>query len=323
MKKVIYVVSCILLIIFLIHGAGHLVRPVDTDIALNAIQTFYDLPEDSVEVMVYGSSVAWRGIDIIEMYEKYGIGAYNFACNWQHINTTSIFLSESLKKQSPKVILIETYNINSILENTDINGEIYYTRGLKPSEEKTAYLRRCFAEDKSRWLSYYMPLYAFHDNWGNITAQSFRKDSSGVDLKKTMGYVQTDGVTSVTLGEPSAFPKAELSASAKLILDGIVKQCKENGIQIIFLTIPMQEGFAYGDAMEKYAKENGCAYLNLYEDMEEVGIDGSTDFFDVGHLNSKGAKKVAAYVGEYLTENYQLTDMRQMEDNIWERQLDE
>lgn len=49
------------------------------------------MPENTIEVIGYGSSRMWRGLAPIEMYEAYGIGAYNYGCNWQHINTTELF----------------------------------------------------------------------------------------------------------------------------------------------------------------------------------------------------------------------------------------
>lgn len=322
MKKIVYVVSCIILVVFMTHALGHLVRPVDTDIALNSIRTFYDIPKDSVEVMVYGSSIAWRGLDVMEMYEKQGIGAYNLGCNWQHINTTSLFMKESLKYQTPKVVLIETYGINQLLQNTDINGEIYYTRALHESEEKREYLTNVFGGgNKQRFLSYYMPLYAFHENWSKIDSRNFQKDSSGYDFKATMGYLYTEGITEVTLGNANEFAQGELSSSCKKVLDDIVELCKEKQIEVVFFTLPMTMEFMYSDAMHSYAEESGCTYINLYDDLEKIGIDGKTDFCDKNHLNNKGAKKVGAYFAQYLSDNYQLTDMRKVEGNMWEQEL--
>ena len=48
---------------------------------------------------------------------------------------------------------------------------------------------------------------------------------------------------------------------------------------------------------KKYAQENGCVYFNLFEYMDELGIDCETDFGDEGHLNNSGAVKVADFLG--------------------------
>lgn len=322
MKTVKRLIGCVItlgLIIGSVFYLGNLVRPTDTDIAISTIETFHTLPENSLEVIGYGSSHMWRGLDVMEMYEKYGIGAYNYGCNWQHINTTALFIKDSLRTQSPKVILIETFNVDSILMNTGINGEIYYTRGISDFEGKREYLKQCFQDDWERYLSYYMPLSAFHENWVNINKISFRDPTKGAGFFDTMGYMSSDAVCPITIGDPSAFNQKELNVYALEILDEVVSICKKQNIEIIFYTAPWQGEYEYGDAMERYAEENGCKYFNMFELVEEVGLDGNTDFSDAGHLNDNGSIKVADYLGKYIIDHYGVTDMRTIANNLWEQ----
>ncbi len=318
-KRFIGCIVTLALIIGSVHYLGNVVRPIDTDIAIESVDTFHRLPNNSLEVIGYGSSHMWRGLDAIEMYEKYGIGAYNYGCNWQHMNTTALFVKDSLRTQSPKVILIETFNVNSILIDTDINGEIYYTRGISDFEGKRDYLKQCFQDNLEGYLSYYMPLCAFHDNWIDLKKASFRDPSKGIGFFDTMGYMSSDAVCPITIGDPSTFDQKELSGYALEILDDLVQVCKERNIDIIFYTAPWEGEYEYGDAVEKYAEENGCKYFNMFELVEEVGLDGNTDFSDAGHLNDNGSVKVADYLGKYIVENYDVTDMRTVADNLWNR----
>lgn len=325
MKRVIEkLVTCFLtlaLTVWIIYKLGVIVRPTNTDIALNAIDTFHDMPEDTFEVIGYGSSHIWRGLNVMEMYEKYGIGAYNYGCNWQHINTTELFFKDSLLTQSPKIVLIETFYVNELLQDVNINGEIYYTRGITEFEGKQEYLRQCFGNDKERYLSYYMPLCAFHDNWVNLEENNFLESADSTNFYATMGYLHTTKVTSVTISDPSKFEQAELSETAISVLDEIIKTCNENNIEIIFYTAPWQGTYAYSDALKAYAKEKGCVYFNLFEYLDYIGIDCETDFCDPGHLNDSGAVKVADFLGEYIVNNYDVTDMRTVTGNIWELNL--
>ena len=87
--------------------------------------------------------------------------------------------------------------------------------------------------------------------------------------------------------------------------------------------VPYSEEYLYNDAMQEYAEVNGCAFIDLCKNYKEVGLDGKTDFSDTGHLNSSGAKKVSDYIGEYLSENYDLTDFRLVDNNIWEQALNQ
>ena len=309
----------ILITVFVITKLGYWVRPENTDKSIKTIDTFHDMPENSIEVIGYGSSHMWRGMNSMEMYESYGIGVFNYGCNWQRINTTLLFLKDSLRTQSPKIALIDTYRVNEILSNTDVVGEIYYTRAISDFAGKRQYLKQCLGDEKERYLAYYMPLCAFHDNWINLTENNFVDTSAEEDFYKTMGFFPNDKVSSQTLPNPDNFDQWELSDSAIEILDEMVAICEENDIKIIFCTIPYKGAFYYGDAMTEYAEENGCVYLNLFEYIDEIGIDGATDFADAGHLNTSGATKIANFMGEYIVNNYDVTDMRTIEGNMWEQ----
>lgn len=325
MKRIIKeVIGCLVafaLIMGAIYRMGNIVRPVDTDVALNAIETFHEMPEHSIEVIGYGSSHIWRGMNPMEMYKNYGIAAYNYGCNWQHINTTELFLKDSLLTQSPKIAIIETYRVNDLLQNTNVNGEIYYTRGITEFEGKQEYLKQCFGDDKERYLSYYMPLCAFHDNWVNLTEENFMKSADETNFGASMGYLSKTEITPITIPDPATFEQESLSDAAVSVLDEIVRTCKENNIQIIFYTAPWEGTYAYSDAMKAYTQKNDSIYLNLFEYVDEMGINEETDFSDGGHLNNNGSVKVANFLGNYIVDNYEITDMRKVKGNIWEKNL--
>ena len=314
MRKILKnLIGCLItlsIIATIIWYLGNALRPKDTDTAVSAIKAFHDLTDNSVEVIGYGSSHMWLGLDTMEMNKNYGIRAYNYGCNWQNINTTALFIKDSLRTQTPKILLIETFNVNNVLLNTQMNGEIYYTRAISNFEGKRQYLKECFGDDLEGYLSYYIPFVAFHENWTNMDKRSFEKISSNDFFIQTMGYMPTDNVVPITIGEYMTFEQKKINSYSIMLLDEIVEICKEKGIEIIFFTVPWQGEYNHGEAMEEYAEEKGYPYFNMFELVEEVGIDQNTDFSDVGHLNNSGAKKVANYLGKYIIENYDVTNMR-------------
>lgn len=313
---------------------GKVYRPTETDINVRQIETFHELPKDSVEVMCYGSSRMWRGLDVMEMYKEYGIGAYNYGCNWQHINTTNLFLHDSLRSQSPKLVIIDTGNANLPLMDVNMDGEIYYTRKIPWSITKYKCVRQYFGRGLERYVAYFLPLAAFHENWQNVDEKSFADDDNvhvdfltdvdDVDqdiFHTTMGFGPTDIATEVTIGNPDDFAQLPFEKYATDVLDDIVSTCRSNGADILFITMPYEGEYAYNDAMEEYAKNNGCNYVNLYYAMDDMGIDCSTDFCDHSHFNSRGAAKAADYIGKYIIEHYNLTDYRTVTGNLWDEAL--
>ena len=324
-KRILAFSVTVALIVVLVQYAGYILRPTDTDGSVQSINTFHNLPEQTVEVIGFGSSHMWKGMDSRVLYHDYGIGAYNYGGNWQRGNTTSLFIQDALRTQTPKVILIETFLINSRQFDTDINGEIYYTRAIDEFEGKQRYLKQCFGDDIERYVSYYMPLCAFHDNWVNLSQKSFQGVSDNDRYLKTMGFVGSNKVTPITLPTAEELPQKPLSEATLTELDYISSLCREKGVDIIFYTAPYYSSalYPYTDAMTEYATKNGYQYFNMFALSDETGINGETDFQDAGHLNTSGSQKVASFLGKYISENYELTDMRTLEDSIWRRVLSE
>lgn len=322
LQRSLVIILIILLSLIPINYISYLTRPVDADQCKRNIEAFHSIPDNSVEVMIYGSSHGWRGVNNLEMYDRYGIGSYNYCGNWQNISTEELFFYDSLRTQKPKVVLIETYMVSNTLYDVDMNGEIYYTRVMPRFDMKKEYLRRAFAGDYKRYFTYLFPFAQFHSEWNRLQPNSFVNFYTKDEFVNTMGYgiMPYDGlkVYESEIPDPSTFTQIEIDEKAIGVLDEIVATCKENDIKVIFFTIPWQTEYLFGDAMKEYVRENDCVYLDFYELADEVGLDGATDFIDLGHLNNSGATKIGAYLGKYLTENYDLTDMRKIENNLWE-----
>lgn len=322
LKRLVTIGIAICLTISSLYGLSHIVRPYDTDDAYTQIETLHSLPENSVEVMVYGSSRAFRGMNPMEMYENYGIGCYNYAWHWQKINTIKLFLEDSLMVQAPKVILIDTSHVNEVLHDCDMNAEIYYSRYIKNKEAKNKYLEQCFGSDVRRYLGYYFPLYAFHENWKDMKERSFQPVSRTMGrLIRTMGFSPSDTIIQVEIPKFEDIGQEELSRDAIKELDDIVRICGEKDIEIIFYTPPWEHEYPFCDAMTRYASENDCVYFDFFKDFDKVGLDEATDFSDNGHLNTSGANKLSNYIGKFIVDNYDVTDMRSIENNIWEENL--
>lgn len=300
---------------------GILLDPKWSGDGLNAIDAFHSLQKDTAEVIIYGSSHAWKGCDTKTMYRQHGLAAYNYGANWQALNTTLLFMQDSFRTQSPKVACVDTFYLDDVLHYTQMNGQIYYTRNIPFSREKLAYLRHCFGRNLESYVTYFMPLWMFHENWSEIKRENFVDNFSVEECIRNLGYSPDNSIQPAVLGDPDDFPQEELPDYTLNVLDSMVEACREKGVALLFYTCPYEGEFTYSDAIESYAKENGCAYLNLFAYTEEMDLNPNTDFRDPTHLNNTGAAKVADFLGRYISENYEMTDYRLQKDNLWEQYL--
>lgn len=316
------IVSCFITIgitIVSLEYMGNLLDPKWTSGAMNAIKAFHTMDADTLEVIIYGSSHAWKGCDPMVMYEDYGLAAYNYGCNWQALNTTLLFLEDSLRTQTPKVVCIETYRTDILKQNVNMDGEIYYTRVISNFPGKQDYLKQCFGDNVERYVSYYTPIVMFHDNWNIIEYENFVDYRTVEDYVNLMGYEPGKATVTANLGDCLQFSQKEIPEDSILVLNKIMEVCEKIGAEVLFYTAPYEGEYVYSDAMKEYALEHGCSYINLFEHIGDMEMSGETDFRDKTHLNNLGAAKVADYLGEYIVNHYNVTDMRTVENNIWEQ----
>ncbi|MBO7710171.1 MAG: hypothetical protein J6S83_06865 [Lachnospiraceae bacterium] len=308
------------ILLAILVAAGFFTRPAGIDGSVARVKAFHALSPDSVEVMVYGSSRAMRSVDPAVMYEAYGIGAYNYGGNWQKINTTNMFLHDSLRTQSPKVALVEVKNVHRLTQDSELTGELYYTREVPFSLNKMAYLIQCFREKTERYISYLLPVFATHENWPQ--AFSRKKSSSTVSrVLANYGYAPTNSVREITFGNTNQ--NKALSEQSVRVLDSIVEACRKEGTEVVFYVAPSSNNYAYAKAMTEYADSHGCVFFDGYMRKNEIGIIPTTDYKDLYHLNSSGARKFSLYLGQFLKERYDLTDLRGADGTLWEEELSE
>lgn len=308
------------ILIALLAAAGYWVRPAGIDGSILRVKAFHSLKPDTAEVIVYGSSRAMRSIDPKILYEEYGIGAYNYAGNWQKINTTAMFIHDSLQTQKPKVALVEVKNVAHLTWDTELNGELYYTREVPWSLNKMKYLSQCFRNVPERYISYVLPVFALHENWQAALSREKNKRTMNTVLEN-YGFAPSNSVREITFGTTAN--ARQLGEQSLAILDSIVEECHAAGTDVVFYVAPSSNKFYYVQAMDEYAKEHGCVFLDGYMRKNEIGIIPTTDYKDLYHLNKSGAEKMTRYIGRYLSDNYDLTDMRRVEGSLWEEKMSE
>lgn len=303
LKNLILVIITITLTLSMVIYLGKLLDPEYMWPVYSQIKAFHSIDDNSIDVITYGSSKMWKGLAANELSEEIDATVYNYGCNWQRINTTRLFFKDSLYTQSPKIAIVDTFNLE-VLHDCDMNGEIYYTRYMPNSNARKEFLKDCFQNNWGRYLSYYFPLISFHEKWDSINEENFTELYDRQEkFIKSSGYNKSNDVSPQDWKDYTRCEQQEIPDDAKEVLDEITNICKENNITLIYVIIPAAGEYHYFDAMEKYAAENNVAFVNLYNMDGEDAINGDEDFQDVGHLNYNGSKKVSHYLGKYIREN--------------------
>lgn len=293
------------LIFVMLNYLGYRLDPEYSEDGFDAIEAFHSLEDDSVEVMIFGSSHAWKGCDAKLMYEKYGINAYNYACNWQAINTSTLFVRDALRTQTPKVVCIETGKVGAIFNNANMDGQVYYTRGMDFFPGKWEYLYQCLGRRPDRWLSYFFPIFMFHDNWSHVYVENWI-DQGSERFVQSRGYFAINNIFPCEIPDYSQDTQESVGESGIAELEKMIEACREKNVEVILYTCPYAGDYPYSDSLKEFAEKYDCTYINLFEHLDEMEFDGQTDMNDGEHVNASGAAKVASYLSEYILENYEL-----------------
>ncbi|MEG2769363.1 MAG: hypothetical protein RR902_00930 [Oscillospiraceae bacterium] len=71
---------------------------------------FYAEEKNTMDVIYLGSSAAYVNINPIEIWKKQGITGYTLGSSMQRMWISEYYLKETLKRQNPKVVVLEMYS---------------------------------------------------------------------------------------------------------------------------------------------------------------------------------------------------------------------
>lgn len=244
--------------------------------------------EDTIDVIFVGDSESYTSIIPPQMWQEKGFTSYTCGQAGQRAQETYSMLKRVFKRQSPKVVVIET-------------NLMYRYENLATEIKKTL----------SESANYYFPIFRYHDMWKKFpfkNGNGEKLDFKGHDIRTEINAYTGDAAYMKETEESE-----EIHRYVKGYLDAVIKLCRENGAEVFFYSAPSPRNYNYKrhNAIQEYADENEVPYLDLNLKTEELGIDWSQDTLDQGdHLNLYGAQKVTKYIADVLAEQYELTDRR-------------
>lgn len=276
--------------------------------------SFYEQEDDTVDVLILGSSHAYTNIHPAVLWDNFGYSAYVLGTSVQPLWNTYYYLEEALKTQTPKVIVLEGYRLVETSEYTSTYYAIKATYGLKWSKTKLNAMKASFSEEK---LSDYIFEFAnYHSRYSDLSKGDFRPYLNNEYFKVYKGELNKTETYSLGLPDVSQYSaqQKKLSAKTEEYYIKILELAKENNIPVMTVISPynMSESeYGYYKYAETIAEKYSMPFINGNEMYGELSIDSDADFSDkYGHLSSTGAEKLTKYIGSYINDNYYVDDHR-------------
>ncbi len=279
------------------------------------IEQFYTLPKDSVDVLIVGSSHAYRNLDPNVFYEESGITSYIIGSPGQRIWNAYYYLREALKTQKPKVVVLECYIVNSRKDYSDSATAIKAAVGMKMSPEYFDQLN-VSVEDKDRLIDYYLMFPWYHSRYKELKKEDVLPYYGNDYYRNFLGYrpIVNTRETELPEGIDEITEIKEMSEKIVLYLDKICDLSREYGFELLFMITPYcnkaAEKQPYYNALAQYALKQNVPLIEGNRLYQVLQMDGKTDFEPGDHLSLSGAVKVSKYLNDYLKSHYDLADHR-------------
>lgn len=275
-------------------------------------QPFYEA-EENFDVLFFGTSHGCNGFAPMELWDSHGIASYNLCQHSEYIPVTYYQVLNALEHTSPEVVVIDPYLIGApdkISGNRQDWSYVHDSLDAMPFSVTKFKAVMDLMPDLEAKVEFLFPFTMYHNRWDSLTETDYMPEynieKGGESRIGTMRLAAFTPIPQSQAYDLSGFDTVGLNYLGK-----IIDVCKKRDIQVLLAILPYQAdeaGQMMDNGLKGYAENNEIGYVNLFH---ELDMNYSTDFFDTGHMNPSGYKKVADFLGEYLTNNYDLPDRRE------------
>lgn len=259
-------------------------------------------PENTIDMVVVGNSEAYTSIIPMELWNDYGYTSYVCASPEQILPVSVKILGESIKKQKPRIVMLEASNMNITSDLSDASDQM---------------------------LNYALKVFQYHDRWKSLKKEDFTTKPDYNTINCMKGYEFSDKIDGLDKQptEEKKMDSVAIPRSNQLYIKALKKICDKNGAKFVIVSIPSIEYWSHEmhDEIQKFCEKNEIEFLDLNMHKDEVGVDWTEDTSDNGgHLNHNGALKTTKFIGKHLDNRKYLKNHKHEEKyKFWDEQYNE
>jgi len=291
----------------------------DIDDTKPGIETFYNQPKDSIDVLFFGTSSFRNGISPLTIWEETGITSNLRATTGQHPIVTYYYFVESLKYQHPKAVFVDGI---SLFYKFDVDHhESSIRKSVDPlhmSLVKIQLIWDIISESETQsFLSYIFPLLRYHNRWKEDLKRNDFEYSKIDNFEPFRGQYITRGYRPYSM--PDYFTQKtgdseEYNEKSLIYFKKMIELSKKNNIELIFVSLPRTANYDFSRhlAIKQLADSYDLQFIdyNIPDIMNEIKFEPLADFQNETHLNVYGSQKISKHLGAILQEEFNLLDRR-------------
>lgn len=303
---------------FLIHGCNYLLLDDSQSYTRLTMHELYETKEP-IDTLFLGSSHCFRAYDPQLFTKLTGKPSFNLGSSSQNYDTSYYLLREAAKEHDIKTVYLDMHYKFLFVgrEDRDLVQANIITDYMRPSLNKLEFLTQT---SESKQIT--NRLFPFRREWKRLADIAYLREV--FEKKQTKAYKGYEPVIAEQehyAGKGFVYSEQELDASAITwwekfgpvaedmdsnetytlsYIEKIVEFCREEDIQLIFVTAPSFGQYlevvgpydlAY-DYINNMAEHYEVPYLDFNLCKEEYLDLQEDSFMDVDHLNGKGAEEL-------------------------------
>lgn len=276
-------------------------------------------PENSVDVLYLGTSVAYSNMIPAVIYRESGLTSFSMAGPVQTMAESYYYLRQALRTQHPSLVMLD---ISGLLlcndPNYDFTNISYMPAGLNK-------LRCAIATaPASDLFRYVFPLYVYHSRWNEVSWSEIKENLSPAKTDPNAGWTMLTKVTPFVEYEPRLETYTEESfRTGSAYLRKIVEYCSNENVGLLLCMSPRCSTMRpeTAEKLSDLLSSLDAEYVDFDTLRQEIGVDDSADFYDSSHLNVYGAEKFSCYLASWFTDRLGLTSRAGGNSDLWESRV--
>lgn len=282
-------------------------------------ENFYNLEEDSIDVICLGTSAVQRGWLTPVAFRKSGISSYTLATASQPFCLTRYLMEEAQKTQNPKVFIID---IRAAIETPDDLREGFIRRitdSMKDSPLRIKTVRNTLNYAKkgknsidTSDISYYFRLAKYHELYDST------KRAEEKDVKYYNGFAYYEGAYYKMEQQKDVGlvrKKRPLDERSIEMINDLLDYCDTIEADTVFTIIPFAgsvKELRKINSVKSIIRKRGYKCINFLDarHRKAIGVDFNTFFYNDRHTNYYGSEKYTKYMCEYLKKKYDISNRK-------------
>lgn len=302
-------ISCILiigLVVILIDCSTELLESKRSN---EKYKSFFS-QEENFDILFLGSSHMKYTILPMELWSHYGIVSYNMGVETQVLPGTYWQMKSVLDHTSPKLVVIDCYYLSEARKSYGWMHAAWDGLPLNKTKIEAVFDLLDDEETDLTPMEFFWNYSFYHNRWNELREDDFEQKYINA---KGSGYI-IEIVPGSEITEIPKENKLEEDTVGIEYLERMIEDCQSRGVDVLLTYLPFpaqekeqKEANRVYDIAEKY----GVDYINFLDlDIVNYQTDCADD---EGHLNLLGSRKTTDYLGQYITEHYDVEDQRDNE----------